>query len=245
MYSYYIEEMVKALAQTPNIIARSDDEFQINEELARKTLEAYWSDYAVSIFEFRQVVEAAERNAVPVTPADVREILHNVEEGVVSVDHDALDEGVTDFGCRFDWVDPKTPIDYEAYTLKTCDWLIILDRDGDAPLHELPNWRLVGEKVVRVVDCQETLAETILIAKAHYDAEIDLNPLQECRYSIYPVGFFIPAHEEAGEKLEKLERTNYVFNSQYNTYEGFGMKPETTEVSMVGHVTPNTKLLRG
>ena len=77
--------MVKALAQTPEIVTLTDDKFKLNEELARKVLATYWADYAVSIFDFRQVVRAAERNAVPVTPADVRKILHNVEEGVVSV----------------------------------------------------------------------------------------------------------------------------------------------------------------
>ena len=232
MYSYYIEEMVKALAQTPDIVTLADgDNFQINEELARKVLEAYWADYAVSVFEFRQVVEAATRNAVPVTPVDVREILHNVEEGVVSVDHDALDEGVTDFGARFDWCDPETPIDYAAYTLKTCDWLIVLDRDGKDPEHELPGWtKLQNGKVVRVVDCQETLAQAILTAKAHDDAERDIYPDQKRSYIIHAVEYFIPKEDDALEKLEKLERSDAdVFHSEYDFYEGFGLKPETTE----------------
>jgi hypothetical protein len=232
MYSYYIEEMVKALAQTPDIITLADDDkFKIDEELARKVLEAYWSNYAVSVFEFRQVVEAAERNAIPVTPVDVREILHNVEEGVVSVDHDALDEGVTDFGARFDWCDPETPIDYAAYTLKTCDWLIVLDRDGKDPEHELPGWtKLQNGKVVRVVDCQETLAQAILTTKAHDDAERDIYSDQKRSYVIHAVEYFIPKEEDALEKLEKLEHSDAdVFHSEYDFYRGFGTKPETTE----------------
>ena len=221
MYDYYIREMVKALAIAPNIVASGEG--RINDELARKILSEYWADYAVSIFEFRQVVEAATRNAIPVTPADVREILHNVEEGVVSVDHDALDEGVTDFGSRFDWCDPETPIDYEAYTLQTCDWLIVFDREGVQPDHELPDWNLLGDKVVRVVDCKETLAQAILIAKAHDDIEKDAYPKQKRHYAIFSVPYFIPTHEKALGNLAKLEcEDNRVFNAKYNTYQGFG-----------------------
>ena len=227
MYSYYIEEMVKALAQTPEIVTLADDKFQLNEELARKALEAYWADYAVSVFEFRQIVEAAERNSVPVTPADVRKILHNVEEGVVSVDHNALDEGVTDFGMRFDWLEPDVPVDYEAYTLKTCDWLVVLHRKGN-PNQELPGWDYLegANATIRNVDSRESLADAIRFAKAHDKAEEIFLPSEERLYCVYAVESFPSSYTVAAKVklLKEIVHTDNVrvFDSEYDSFEGFG-----------------------
>ena len=236
--------MVHALKNAPNIITLEGDEPQLNTTVAKKALEEFWKNFAVSTFDFRQVVEAAENNAVPVTTADVRTILHEVEEGVVSVDHDALDEGVRDYAARFNWYrdDDEEPIDYTAYSLKTCDWLIVCERTGVAPDNELPGWtKLQNGKIVRVVDAEKTLDAAILTAKSHDDAEKEFSAdldresslpdlfkmafsklLPARTYSIYPVYSFNPQGENAVHELELVEKEEPIFDSAISSYPGFG-----------------------
>ena len=223
----YIREMVDALAEKKGIVTLSDDRFVLDKEVARQVLEEYWADYALSVFDSQQVIEVAAQHAVPLTQEDVRAILHELEEGVVSIDYEAIEEAICDYAHRVNWYDPERKVDYEAYNLPTCDWLIVLDRCG-RPDHELPGWTTLSrDTAVQVVSNiypvqGHSLAYAIRQAKAHDDAEREFYPDEVRHYSIYAVESFNPAKEDALEELRSIRRGTLLFSSEYDFFEGFG-----------------------
>ncbi len=141
MNDTYIRQMIDTIINTSGVTVTPEHRLY-------DTLTRYWADYAVGTIGLNIIDEIAQNEHVPMSLAEAREILHQLEEhGDITYDFAA--EYVQEWAENFAWENPDEPIPYDEFNWKTCNWQIIAETDMQQILIESIPYHFPLGRVIR------------------------------------------------------------------------------------------------
>ena len=120
MNDTHIQEMINTIINTTGVTV------QLEHHRLYDTLTRYWQDYAAGTIGLDVIEELAYTEQVPMSLAEAREILFQLEEHG-EITYDGASVAVQHWAKEFNWENPEKPIPYEEFTWSTCNWQILAE----------------------------------------------------------------------------------------------------------------------